>query len=202
MLIKQRYSKQVCASRRAQLGGSIIESMVALVVLSIGVLGMIGVQLRTLVDSQNSVQIMTATRMADDLFERVKSNPNADVAFNTAYDPANPLNTAQWTWLNSYQVAWGATIAQTADCAAVFCTAAQRAAWDVNQWKLALTGRMIGGNAQILRSPDNPRQLIAIIGWPAKESAAGTAMVTTIPNVTVPTACGTTHSCYFAYGQP
>lgn len=188
--------------RKAQFGGSIIESMVALVVLSIGVLGMIGVQLRTMVDSQNSVHIMTATRLIDDLFERVKSNPNADTLFNSAFDPSDPLNTAQWNWLTNYQVAWNVTVAQSADCSAVFCTAAQRAAWDVNQWKQSVSARIVGGNAQILRSPDNPRQLIAIVGWPAKESAAGTAMVTVIPNVVVPTACGTTHSCYFAYGQP
>ena len=52
-----------------QRGVSLIESLVALVVLAFGVMGLLGLQLRTMVNNQNSNHMATAARLADGLFE-------------------------------------------------------------------------------------------------------------------------------------
>lgn len=195
-----------------QHGVSLIESLVAMVILAFGVLGMVGVQLRGMVDAQNSSQITIATQLANDLFERVKTNPNAYLDFNTTFTPATPLATAQWNWLGNYALAWAvaAPAAGTA-CDTNFCNATQRAAWDMVQWKNNLATRIPGSNSRVLVSPDDPRQIIIIIGWPRKnmKDSAGSDIAspwaaTAIPNVTMPSACGTsgTFDCHVIYGQP
>lgn len=186
--------------RHKQRGMSLIESIVALVILAIGVMGLLGVQLRTLTDQQQGVQRATAMRLADELFEKVKANPG------NAFNMAAPLGAAQWAWMGNYALVWGAAPANNPDCTANACTGLQRAQFDIRQWRLRLTNALPGSDAQVSVSPDNPRQLIAIIGWPLKESGADAGLLTpfaiNIPNVATPAACGTTHMCYVAYGQP
>jgi type IV pilus assembly protein PilV len=184
-----------------QHGVSLIESLVAMVVLSFGVLGLLGFQLRTMVNNQNANHMATASRLADSLFERVKTNPNATPVLNPTFNPAAPLNAAQWGWLANYAVNWGATTVVATDCDAGFCTAAQRATWDINRWKQTVTQTLPNGEGRVLVSPDNPRQLVVIIGWRANEQGAS-PLVINIPGVAAPTECGTTHACYSAYGQP
>lgn len=179
---------------------SLIESIVAMVILAIGVMGLLGVQLRTLTGQQQGVQRATAMRMADELFEKVKANPS------NAFSMTAPLGAAQWAWMANYAMTWNTPPANNPDCVANACTGLQRAQWDIRQWRLRLIANLPGSDAMLLVSPDNPRQLIAIIGWQLKESGADAGLLTpftlNIPNVAVPAACGTTHMCYAAYGQP
>ncbi len=188
-------------AQQRQSGIALIESLVAVVVMAFGVLGLLGLQLRTMANNQSANYVATAARVADGLFERVKSNPNANPSLNPTFDPNNPLNAAQWAWLATYAVNWGATTVVATDCDANFCTAAQRATWDINRWKQTVTQTLPNGEARVLVSPDNPRQLIVVVGWRANEQGASPLAVN-IPGVTAPTQCGTTHACYFAYGQP
>ena len=61
---------------RLQRGISLIESLVAIVVMALGILGILGVQMRTLADTQTGVRRAQAIRLIEDLSERVKSQPN------------------------------------------------------------------------------------------------------------------------------
>lgn len=186
--------------RHAQRGMSLIESIVSLVILAIGVMGLLGVQLRTLTDQQQGVQRATAMRLADELFEKVKANPS------NAFSMTAPLGAAQWAWMGNYAIVWGTAPANNPDCAAAACTGLQRAQFDIRQWRLRLTNSLPGSDVSVQVSPDSARQLIVIIGWPLKESGADAGLLTpfvlNIPNVAAPAACGTTHMCYVAYGQP
>ena len=60
-----------------QRGFSLIESLVAVVVMALGILGILGVQMRTLADTQTGVRRAQAIRLIEDLSERIKLNPNA-----------------------------------------------------------------------------------------------------------------------------
>lgn len=196
-----RFSPRIRASR--QRGISMIESLVAMLILAFGVLGMVGVQIRGMVDSQNSAQITIATQLANDLFERIKTNPSANYLFNTTFDRFDPLNNAQWAWLGNYAYAWGSGApAVSTACDANFCDTTQRATWDVARWKESLALRIPGGSSQVLVSPDDTRQVIVIIGWPMKEGSSASPYTATIPGVTLPSACGSTHTCHFIYGHP
>jgi len=64
-------------SRRRQRGISLIESLIALVVAALGILGVVGVQMRTLTDTSSTVRRAQAIRLIEDLGERMKANPNA-----------------------------------------------------------------------------------------------------------------------------
>jgi type IV pilus assembly protein PilV len=188
-----------------QRGTSLIESLVAMVVLSLGVLGLLGVQLRTMVNNQAANHMATAARLTDSLMERIKSNPDAARSLNAEFVPARPLDGAQWSWLENYETAWGstATVPTTGsgNCDTDFCSAAQRATWDINRWKQAIAQSLPNGDGLVLVSPDDVRQLVVIVGWRANEQGES-PLVISIPGVTAPTQCGTTHACYAAYGQP
>lgn len=62
---------------RQSKGFSLIEVMVTLVLTTIGILGMVAMQGRSIQYTNDSVQRNTAIMLADDLLEIIRSNPNA-----------------------------------------------------------------------------------------------------------------------------
>ena len=101
----------------SQRGISLIESMVAIVVMALGILGIVGVQLRTLSDTQTGVRRAQAIHLIEDLSERIKVNPNA------------LLN------IGGYAMAWGTNPTGAPDCKAIACTTAQIIQYDLQEWK-------------------------------------------------------------------
>lgn len=202
MLNKQFFGMQN-TPRAGQRGVTLMESLVALVVLAFGVMGLLGLQLRTMTNNQNANHMATAARLADNLFEAIKTNPNASQVTNPIYSPQAPLNPAQWAWLAGYANAWGNLPAAATDCNTTFCTDVQKAAWDLRQWKQSVRQSLPNGEA-VVQQGGNPRQMVVIIGWRANEQAGtdNPAAFNLPAPAVVPAACGTTHTCYFAYGQP
>ena len=101
----------------SQRGISLIESMVAIVVMALGILGIVGVQLRTLSDTQTGVRRAQAIHLIEDLSERIKVNPNA------------LLN------IGGYAMAWSTNPTGAPDCKATACTTAQIIQYDLQEWK-------------------------------------------------------------------
>lgn len=62
---------------RQQRGFTLIEALVAMFVTALGILGIVGLQMRTLADTQTSVRRAQAIRLIEDLGERMRVNPNA-----------------------------------------------------------------------------------------------------------------------------
>jgi len=118
-------------------GFSLLEVLISVVILSIGLLGMAGIQLKGL-SSNNSANIRTqATLLANDLAERMHANPlgarnPTGAAANTNYDNMdfNSVNCAADP--NPY---CSRTSAATADS----CTPAQMAQFDRTLWMCGLT---------------------------------------------------------------
>lgn len=191
-----------------QRGVTLVESLVSLLILALGVLGLLAVQLRLMVNNQNANYSATAARLAENLFERVRANPKANQNLNPGFSATDPLNAAQWGWLANYAAAWGNPPNASENCEILYCDADQRAQWDISRWKQMVSQSLPLGNAQVFVSPDNPRQLIAILGWRANEQGTAPPLPDLGDNVELPAACGTseasvqTHSCYFSYGQP
>lgn len=69
-------------SRKRQGGFTLIEALVAMFVTALGILGILGVQMRTLADTQTAVRRAQAVRLIEDLGERLRASPNALVALN------------------------------------------------------------------------------------------------------------------------
>jgi len=94
-------------------GFTLMEVLVALAVLSIGLLGMAGMQLFSLKSSHNAYLRTQATTAANELVDKIRANRIAAIAGN--YDSALITN------------------CQTTDC-----TPNQLASFELSQWKCAL----------------------------------------------------------------
>ena len=141
-----------------QRGVTLIESLVALVVIALGILGILGVQMRTLTDTQTGVRRAQAIRLIEDMGERMKVNPNA---------LAN---------INAYVTAFADT--PTLPNCASGCNAAQLAAYDVAVWKRIVRENLPTGQASIFVPPAESglatglgRQLGVMIAWRENERA-------------------------------
>ncbi|RYH24567.1 MAG: type IV pilus modification protein PilV, partial [Alcaligenaceae bacterium] len=74
-------------------GISLIESLVAIVIAAVGILGVLGVQMRTLSDTQTTVRRAQAIRLIEDLSERLKVHPNALGSLNNYLSAFNNVPT-------------------------------------------------------------------------------------------------------------
>lgn len=136
-----------------QQGISLIESLVAILVAALGILGILGVQMRTLSDTQTTVRRAQAIRLIEDLGERMKVNPNALMSLSTAYvagfnDP-DPAPTAR-------------------------CPA--NSGCDLASWRRTVSQTLPGGAASTFIAPaeagvaDDRRQLGVLISWRENEA--------------------------------
>lgn len=150
---------------RHQRGVTLLESMIAIVLVALGVLGILGVQLRTLSDTQTAVRRAQAIRLIEDLSERMKANPAA-------------LTTAV---LTNYTAGWGAISGTPPNCAATAgCAPADMALADLAQWKANVAATMPLGDAAVFAvapaTASNVRTQIGVmISWRENERADGTA---------------------------
>ena len=136
----------------SQRGISLLESLVAMVIAALGILGVVGVQLRTLADTQTSVHRAQAILLIEDLGERMKVNPNA-------------LNN-----LEGYTSAFDDK--PTPGSCATNCTPAEQAIYDVATWKQAVTQHLPLGEASVFLAPGETagrRQLGVIVSWRENE---------------------------------
>ena len=141
-----------------QRGFSLIESLVALLVTALGLLGIVGLQLRALADTQAAVRRAQALRLIEDLGERMRTNPNA------------LLNIGQY--LSGYGQKGGDINAT--DCAAIACNPVQLARYDLQQWKTTVQHSLPAGQASVFLAPGeaaggNRRQLGVMIAWRENE---------------------------------
>ena len=116
-----------------QRGITLLESLIAIVVAALGILGILGVQMRTLTDTQTSMRRAQAIRLIEDLSERMKVNPNA------------------LSGINTYVTGWTATpptTAATKKCVgSTTCTQAELAEYDLKEWKRLVERALPLGNA-------------------------------------------------------
>lgn len=120
----------------SQRGVGLIEVLIAILVIAVGILGSISLQLSSKRLGHEAVQRTLAANLAQDLMERMRSNP---------------------TELTSYVMNWkygDAALTAAKDCATNSCTTAELAAHDQAQWVNELRGVsesrvLIDGNAAV-----------------------------------------------------
>lgn len=163
--LKNRVSARRYAGslRQEQAGSTLLESLVSMLILTIGILGLSSVQLRTLAETQTSVRRSQAVRAIEDLAERIKANP----------DGFGQLRAG------TYASGWNADIASADDgCSSHACSAGELAQSDLMRWKSNLAETLPMGRASVFTSTDesadtaNGRQLGVMVGWRANERAS------------------------------
>lgn len=144
------------AATRLQRGFALMESLIAIVIAALGILGILGVQMRTLTDTSTTVRRAQAIRLIEDLSERMKVNPNA---------LAN---------INAYVS--GFDDKPTPGSCTSGCSAAQQASYDLAIWKQTVSNSLPLGQANIFLAAgetqdSNRRQLGVMISWRENEKA-------------------------------
>jgi type IV pilus assembly protein PilV len=152
--------------RQAHTGSSLIEVLVAILVLSIGLLGVAGLAAASLRYSQGGWARASVASGLSDLADRVRTNPGADItayvfdSTKTVTKPATKYTYAdQRTDLESGQVALDV------DCMAedTACTATELAAFHMTEWRLAMNSSMPGSAVWVSGQRDEGYQ--ATIMW-------------------------------------
>lgn len=135
-----------------------LEVLVAILILSIGLLGIAGLLGASLRYAQGGWSRAAVSSSLSDIADRVRSNPGATT---TAY----LLNSNYATQRSD--VATGLP-APSPDCSAATCTAAQLAAYDLLAWRVALDANLPGAAGYITGSRDTGYQ--ATIVWADKSN--------------------------------
>jgi type IV pilus assembly protein PilV len=108
--------------RGAARGFSLVEALVALVVMSIGMLGIAALYVESLRSGTSALLRTQAVALAGDMADRIRANPNAGAAYAKAVDDNGNVTPSCTT---------GGGI----------CTVAQMAATDIAQWAQQLDDR-------------------------------------------------------------
>ncbi len=121
-------------SNCGQRGFSLIEVLVALLVLAIGLLGLAGLQTLGLKFNTQSYQRTQAVLNAYDIVDRIRANTSGIAA--AVYDDIDIAAPPS---------------APPVDCAAFSCTNLDMAAYDVSQWKTSLAELLTQGKGAVCR---------------------------------------------------
>lgn len=142
-----------------QRGSTLIEVLVAILILSIGLLGIAGMQVLTMRYSQGGWARAAVAANLSDIADRVRANPSASV---TAYQFLTDYTTQRTA------IAAG-TVAAQKDCetesaaTTVTCTPAELAASQIVRWRLALARDLPGGAGFISGQRDTG--YVATVMW-------------------------------------
>lgn len=134
-------------------GFTLVEVLVALVVLSIGLLGLAGMQLGGLRASTDAYHRTQATLLASDMADRMRANTDGlrDDNYNniTSAKPANP------------------------GCSAPACTSAQKAQLDALDWLTRLETALPAGRGMVADADDDGVFTITVMWDESRTGATG-----------------------------
>lgn len=167
-----RFTERKSPARKLR-GYSLIEVLVALVVLSIGMLGIAALFLTTLKDTQHAFNRSKAVAFAWDMVERIRSNRDAGASY-----------AAVWTDTGTD----GSCNANSGNSSPATCADATLAAHDIFEWKTAIADTekgLPGGTGQIvINSATTPDTYTISVQWTEGVAQNGTPDTQTVTVVT------------------
>lgn len=171
-----------------QRGLSLIESLVALLVLALGIMGLAGVQARMVAETRTTNSRAIAVSLIDDITNRMLLNRDHAIA-------------------GGYNLAFAAPAPVASNCTAGTCTNVQIANTDLAAWRasvVALLGQ--GGQSAVFQAFPDTRQVGVMIAWPANEGKAADSDATYIAPFDVvsgvATNCPVGSICHLVYVRP
>ena len=146
-----------------QQGFTLLEVLIALVIFSVGLLGIAGLQMTGMKQTHNSHLRSVATTQVMDMADRMRANM-AGVEADNYGDYAN------------YAMDYSTCTTDCANCAPVDCTtaqcnAAQLAEYDVCEWTMETVAALPGGAAHVCLD-DTPASASATTDWSTGTTSA------------------------------
>jgi len=176
------------SARRPQRGTSLIEALVALLVLALGVMGMAAVQTRSLAIARTTNLRALAIQAAEDLQDRILTN--------AALRDKPPL-------ANPYLTSWGPPPGSEKDCAATVCDGLQLATYDLMQWKRELARSLPAGDGLVFASPTDASQWGILVAWKETSTRNEPLAAAGQPDTGVSGAnCPSTLTCHLIFIRP
>ena len=131
-------SKMKSMLKKSQRGATLIEALVSILVMSLGLLGIAGIQLNAIAYQKSSWSMHRVAETVNDLSERIRSNPTGAVNGNYLYNTAN------------YATAKAATFTSN-NCrtSGTFCSTAQIASDDIASFVTKAQDTLPGGAAHV-----------------------------------------------------
>ena len=153
---------------RLQRGVSMIESLVAILVLAIGVMGLAGLQTRSLVETRLTNARANALLLANDLAERMRLNRTAATSTNAA---------------QQYTTTFANRVTPSVNCVTNACGPSDLRNFDLAEWQMNVQQLLPSGQAQVF-SPAADGQIRILFRW--RNNAAAQADGTVDANLTAP----------------
>jgi len=138
--------------RKKQQGFTLLEVLIALLVLSIGLLGLAALQTTGLRSNEMASMRTTSTMLAYDITDRMRAN-------------------GQGVLDGDYIIDTGAVTGTVTDCTSTDCTTAQMALYDLNQWKNAIA-TLPGGLGDITQDAGPPLTHTITVRWDQNRTGA------------------------------
>lgn len=135
---------QAQISLQNQSGLALLEALIALLILTFGILGLLWIHQQALMQQRQQLMRAIAIGLADDLAERMT------------------LNASQRTL---YAKAWNSITTTAPDCAAVACTRQDLATWDMQQFQQSLSTQLPEGDAAVFALPSDPNGWGIVMAW-------------------------------------
>lgn len=145
-------------------GVTLIETMVAILILSIGLLGIAGLQAATAKYKINTWARSSAASMLSDLSERVRINPDAA---GPIFSDAGTSPVSSYIINENWTAQQTASFTLTKNCETTACTSAERAVYDLKIWRQSVRNNMPQGSAII--SGDRANGIDVTVMWFDKE---------------------------------
>lgn len=165
-----------------QSGFGLLESLVAVAVLSGGMLALLSAHNRAQALSRDHQHLTTAISLMQDIGERMHLNRNANGHAVTGY----------------YLSTWEQTHAHATNCITEACTADDWAAADLKAWK-AQVARLPQGKAAIQRTGDADDLWVVMVAWQAPQATGSDLTpITAGPALS----CPATHRCHISHVLP
>ena len=147
---------------KAQKGFTLIEVLIAFIILSFGLLGAIALQAKAKQASFDSMQRAAAVALGNDIIQRIRANDTPQIVdlYTQTFNSETPTTTSQACFTNT-------------------CSVAQIAALDLEQWKRAIRARENTGSlddATVCISPiaipgsgGNAFNLQVVVSWQGRQ---------------------------------
>ncbi len=183
-----KVTPRVSATPDRQRGMSLVESLVALLVLALGIMGLAGVQARMVAETRTTNSRAVAVSLIDDITNRMLLNRDHAIA-------------------GGYNLAFATVAPAASNCTAGTCTNIQIANTDLAAWRASVEALLgPGGQSAVFQAFPDTRQVGVMIAWPANEGkiADGDATYKAPFDVVsgVATSCPLGSICHLVYVRP